>query len=519
MKARLFILAVIALVAAGCAKTEMDTPAQKQGQTLTLTASMPAGGPETRLALAETDEGNISVKWKEGDKISLCFVKGETVKTLSDIAVTNIREEGKKADFSFSLPEGIHYPFNLYGIYGATLEENGRTATFPAAASESGLPDAGPVCVMRFAAENITAGTPVSVSFTHLGALLGVWLTNATGADYTLSSLSLTGNDGYNWLYNATGQATYDIVSGTFADTGAGATLAFPLGNGAVIAAGTTAKVYGWIVPSAAPGATATLNGTAMTQKLPAKTFAAGRYYRLKLAWDGTEWKRYILPPASDLVAHWPMDGNAEDISGNNHHGTIFGGVTPTEDHKGRANGACLFNGTDAAIHLTEGTTNVEASMLGLPQDAISISAWVKVEAFTAWGGLFSFIQDNFDFEYGVTLALHEDPSQRKFVFGIAGGGKGITFLPAQNSYTTNQWYFLTGTYDGATMKLYVDGKLSAESNAQSGDIAYSPSRGRIGKYEDDNENFFFQGAIGDLRIYNRSLSAEEVLALYCYEE
>ncbi|EPT33692.1 putative lipoprotein, partial [Bacteroidetes bacterium oral taxon 272 str. F0290] len=100
----------------GCANnevTEQDLSGKTSERTLTLTASMPTGRPETRLALTETDEGNISVKWKEGDKISLCFVSGETVRTLSGIPVTNIREEGKKADFDFSLPEGIHYPFNL----------------------------------------------------------------------------------------------------------------------------------------------------------------------------------------------------------------------------------------------------------------------------------------------------------------------------------------------------------------------------------------------------------------------
>ena len=525
MSNRPFYIAYIGLaallLAVGC--TDSNVTGQREtatGQTITLTASMPTGRPETRLALTETDEGNMSVKWKEGDKISLCFVSGETVRTLSDIAVTNIREDGKKADFDFSLPEGIHYPFNLYGIYGATLATDSKTVTFPAAPAGSGLPDTEPVCVMHFAVENLMPRVPVSVSLTHLGSLLSIRLTNSSDAGYTLTGLSLAGNEGYDWLYNASGQAAYDIASGTFIDPKAGATLNFPLPpDGLSIVPNSTTKVYGWIVPTDAPDAsktiTAILNETAMPQALPAKAFAAGNYYRLKLWWDGTEWKRFLLPQASDLVAHWPMDGNAEDISGNEHHGTLVGGIMPTEDHKGNPNGAYLFNGTDAAIHLTEGTTNVEASSLGLPQKAISISAWVKVEKFTAWAGIFSFIQDTFDFEYGVTLALHEHPSKRKFIFGIAGGGMGITYLPTQNSCAINQWYFLTGTYDGTIMKLYVDGKLSAESNKQAGDIAYSPSRGRIGKYEDDNENNYFKGAIDDMRIYNRALSAEEVLGLY----
>ena len=99
--------------------------------------------------------------------------------------------------------------------------------------------------------------------------------------------------------------------------------------------------------------------------------------------------------------------------------------------------------------------------------------------------------------------------------FAIAGGGVGLTFMPTSQALAANQWYFITGTYNGTTMKLYVDGTLSATSNEQSGNIAYELSRGRIGKYEDDNEDHYFNGAINDLRIYNRALTSEEVLNLY----
>jgi hypothetical protein len=519
MKSKLLFIAIAMLsVAVGCIEHEVIEE-EKTRQTFTFTAAVPDDGAKTRVALAETDQGDISVTWKSGDKISLCFVSGATVKTLSNIALTNIRENGKKADFSFTLPAGINYPFNLYGVCGATLTPDSKTVTFPAATSGSALPDSESVCVMRFAAENITAATSLSVTFTHLGAVLGVWLTNTSATDYSLTSLSLTGNDSYNWLYNATDQAAYDIASGAFTDNKAGTTLNFPLGTGITISAGATAKVYQWIAPTATPDAsktiTATQNGTPMLQTLPAKAFAAGKYYRLKLAWTGMEWKYLSMPPASNLVAHWPMDGNANDISGNNHHGTIVGGVTLTADHKGQPNAAYLFNGTNGAIHLTDGTTNYSYSVLGLPVEAISISAWVKVFGFSPYAGIFTFIQDNYSYEYGVGLFLDGSASARKFNFAIAGGGVGLTFMPTSQALAANQWYFITGTYNGTTMKLYVDGTLSATSNEQSGNIAYELSRGRIGKYEDDNEDHYFNGAINDLRIYNRALTSEEVLNLY----
>lgn len=296
-------LAALALIMASC--TNKNEPAVVETastpsptQQLTLTASMPDDGSQTRLALAETTESNISVKWKDGDKLNLCFVSnsGTVVKTVSDVPVTNIREDGKKADFAIDIPTGITEPFNLYGVYGAAFNgADTKEILFPATPIRAALTDSEPLCVMRFAAEGLTAASSVSVTFSHLGAILGVWLTNSTATNYTLTSLAITGNDSYNWLYNASGQALYHIAAGTFTDNKEGNVLTFPAIS-TTITAGATEKVYYWFAPTATPDntktITATLNRTAMSQTLPAKAFEKGTYYRLKLVWDGTVWKR-----------------------------------------------------------------------------------------------------------------------------------------------------------------------------------------------------------------------------------
>ena len=68
-------------------------------RTMMLKAMMPGeetknSGTLTRLSLTETDEGTISVKWRVGDKINLCFVsnEGNVVRTSSNIEVTNISD-------------------------------------------------------------------------------------------------------------------------------------------------------------------------------------------------------------------------------------------------------------------------------------------------------------------------------------------------------------------------------------------------------------------------------------------
>ncbi|WP_373831700.1 LamG domain-containing protein [Bacteroides heparinolyticus] len=506
MKTKHFILSALAILAVGCTNDEPAAPATEEaaGRQLTLTASMPSGEAKTRLALAETDGGNISVKWKEGDKISLCFVKGETVKTLHDIAVTNIREGGIKADFSFTLPAGITYPFDLYGVYGATLAADSKTVTFPAVpAVAKSLDDAAPMCVMRFEAKNLAEGTPVSVGFLHLGSLIGVWLTNASASAYTLTSLSLMGDAGYKWLYNASGQATCDITDLTFSDKKEGITLTYPLGGGVAIGADETVKLYRWMVPTNTPDVsktiTATLNSVAMPA-LPAKAFAAGSYCRLKLIWTGTQWKRFILPPASDLVAHWPMDGNANDVSGNNHHGTVLGGVTPTADHKGNANRAYLFDGANGSYIDVGDWVN---------GGAMTIAFWARWDAYKSFSKLL-------DFGNGVSsdnIYIMNYGTGSTFEFGVFDNSSQSYMYGGGFTIPLSTWVCYAITIEaGGKAKIYTNGVFTSNKT-----LHVPRSILRTGQFIGGSNwsNGEFKGAIDDLRIYNRALTYDEVTSLY----
>ena len=50
------------------------------------------------------------------------------------------------------------------------------------------------------------------------------------------------------------------------------------------------------------------------------------------------------------LVAYYPFDGDANDGSGNNNHGRLFGDVALTEDRSGNPNGAYRFDGIGNGI-------------------------------------------------------------------------------------------------------------------------------------------------------------------------
>ena len=72
-----------------------------------------------------------------------------------------------------------------------------------------------------------------------------------------------------------------------------------------------------------------------------------------------------------------------------------------------------------------------------------------------------------------------------------------------------NTWAHLAATYDGATMRFYVNG-VQVASRAQTGAIATSTNPLQIGG--DSIFGQYFAGRIDEVRIYNRALSASEVL-------
>ena len=76
----------------------------------------------------------------------------------------------------------------------------------------------------------------------------------------------------------------------------------------------------------------------------------------------------------------------------------------------------------------------------------------------------------------------------------------GPAALPA------NTWSYLTETYDGSTLRLYVNGTQVA-STAHTGTIATSTNPLQIGG--DSLYGQFFAGLIDEVRVYNRALTAD----------
>src|SRR5258706_496495 len=106
----------------------------------------------------------------------------------------------------------------------------------------------------------------------------------------------------------------------------------------------------------------------------------------------------------------------------------------------------------------------------------------------------------------GYYLMASSDPNNRPAVGGPWTGVNQTTAAPT--ALALNAWTHLAATFDGATVRLYVNG-VQVASQAQTAPLATTTGTLQIGG--DSYPNEFFAGRIDEVRIYNRALTQAEI--------
>jgi uncharacterized repeat protein (TIGR01451 family) len=196
----------------------------------------------------------------------------------------------------------------------------------------------------------------------------------------------------------------------------------------------------------------------------------------------------------SSLVAAYAFgegSGNqSADATGQGHTLTV-GGATWTPS--GKTGSALSFNGTSAR------STIADANDLDL-SSAMTLMAWVNPSVAPS----------------GWRTILHKE-TDRYYLFagsagpGPAGGGtfgSGNVNAFGPSALPVGAWTHLAMTYDGGTVRVYVNATLVASAPATGG-IGVSSSPLSIGGTAAYGE--FFSGRIDDVRIYSRALTPLEI--------
>jgi hypothetical protein len=181
------------------------------------------------------------------------------------------------------------------------------------------------------------------------------------------------------------------------------------------------------------------------------------------------------------------------DSTGHGHTGTISGAAWT---HGGRHGGSMNFSGDHAyvnipdssAFHLTKGMT---------------VEAWVRPTASDGWRE--AVLKE---IPGGLSYALYAEDNNGK-PGGWMHSSRDNGVEPSRG-LALNTWTHIATTYDGTTMRFYVNGVLKGSLKV-GGAIATGNGPVRLGGNDVWGE--WFKGQIDDVRIWSRALSASEVHA------
>jgi hypothetical protein len=181
-----------------------------------------------------------------------------------------------------------------------------------------------------------------------------------------------------------------------------------------------------------------------------------------------------------------------------NLNATIYGAKSTTS---GKIGGAMEFDGVDDYLH-------VPASY---NLSNFSIAVWVKPND----DNTVSYGDAIFEKEFalkGMQLTWH---SSGKFMFMVSNGTKPNQ-ISGQVGKAKNQWYLVIGTYNGTHAKLYVNGVKEGELETLS--VPNNTIGINMGAWETRPAGTMsrpFKGMIDEVKVYNRSLTTQEVLQLF----
>lgn len=210
------------------------------------------------------------------------------------------------------------------------------------------------------------------------------------------------------------------------------------------------------------------------------------------------------------LVADIRLNGEGYDLVSNT-TGTAYN-ITATENRYGLANRAVHFNAADSA-YINFG----DLEGLSFTNGAFTISCFVKVEDTSKPVAVLSKRGINGPWEY--SLDNHFNHAWFNLDNWVEGGNPsvyGVDPLDASATIHTGHWQHLAYVADGSTLRVYVDGAQQPGIDSLTPGAYFTNTNAHfvIGNGGAYNKNWYFTGAIDDIKIYNRALEPAAIALL-----
>jgi hypothetical protein len=219
-----------------------------------------------------------------------------------------------------------------------------------------------------------------------------------------------------------------------------------------------------------------------------------------------------MMVQAQPPIASWPFNGSANDVSGNAHHGTVFG-ASLTSDRFGSLSSAYSFDGVDDYIIVPDARDFRFAETR-----AFTISFWMKTCATLPYNSLVYLVGKGLPGNFSNTayyvalLQLVSQHIQHTRFFPTYQSGFPLTVI-------TGTWHHVVILYNqengpSARREVWVDGVRSPESTSSVNPFDTSTTSSVYFAHGLSPVRYF-QGALDDIRFYDRVITPSEIQALY----
>jgi uncharacterized protein (TIGR02145 family) len=200
--------------------------------------------------------------------------------------------------------------------------------------------------------------------------------------------------------------------------------------------------------------------------------------------------------PIGGLAAYWPFNGNANDESGNNNNGTVYG-ATLVADRFGNPEKAYYFNGISNKIYIGNSL---------IVQGHITVACWIKS---TDIGNQIISSGSRNSYRIGKT----KDGVDAAVYLTDSSDGYGLDVHAVTDC---SDWTHVAIVYNGVSLDLYVNGQLMDSAYGPGNVFCNQPVYLNFGTYQWLSTYYgFYQGYLDDVYMFNRALSNSEIEALY----
>lgn len=201
---------------------------------------------------------------------------------------------------------------------------------------------------------------------------------------------------------------------------------------------------------------------------------------------------------AGRQIAYYPLEGDATDESGFDNHGSVHG-ATPSAGLTADGGQALRFDGTDDVVLIPAHPT-LNAT------EALTVTLWMQATPVAREAFIIS--HGSWQNRWKVSIT----PEQR-LRWTVKTSAATID-LDAEREVEPETTTFVAATFGDGALRLYVDGILEAESPVE-GDLQTTQLDLTLGQMVPGDAQYNFSGVLDEVRLFNRSLPADEIHALF----